>query len=275
MIRTTPPIALTIAGSDPSGGAGIQADIKTFTALGVYGASVLTALTAQNTRGVTAIYKIPADFIAAQFDAVVSDLAVAAVKTGMLADVETVMTVAALLARLKPAHLVVDPVMVATSGDRLLDEAAIAAVRTHLIPLATVVTPNLLEAAALLDTTVAVSEDMMIAQARALLALGCGAVLLKGGHATGPEAIDVLVWADGEARFSQPRIATRNTHGTGCSLAAAIAAELAKGLSLHAAVQQAKDFVWRAIASGAQMRIGAGNSPIDHLFIVRNTDDDA
>jgi hydroxymethylpyrimidine/phosphomethylpyrimidine kinase len=275
MIRTTPPIALTIAGSDPSGGAGIQADIKTFTALGVYGASVLTALTAQNTRGVTAIYKIPADFIAAQFDAVVSDLAVAAVKTGMLADVETVMTVAALLARLRPAHLVVDPVMVATSGDRLLDEAAIAAVRTHLIPLATVVTPNLLEAAALLDTTVAVSEDMMIAQARALLALGCGAVLLKGGHATGPEAIDVLVWADGEARFSQPRIATRNTHGTGCSLAAAIAAELAKELSFHAAVQQAKDFVWRAIASGAQMRIGAGNSPIDHLFIVRNTDDDA
>lgn len=270
----TPPVALTIAGSDPSGGAGIQADLKTFTALGVYGATVITALTAQNTRGVTGVHKVPADFIAAQFDAVTSDLNVAAVKTGMLADVETVMAVAQRLKRSgvgnkRLANLVVDPVMVATSGDRLIDGNAIAAVRAMLIPLADLITPNLPEAAALLETDIATSDAAMIAQARLLLQLGCRAVLLKGGHGTGSDAIDYLVTVDSEHRFSSPRVATRNTHGTGCTLAAAIAAGLAKSLTLHDAVQQAKAFVWAALTSGAHHKIGSGAGPVDHLFHVR------
>ncbi|MEQ1651173.1 MAG: bifunctional hydroxymethylpyrimidine kinase/phosphomethylpyrimidine kinase [Hyphomicrobium sp.] len=271
MTPTRPPIALTIAGSDPSGGAGIQADLKTFTALGVYGASVITALTAQNTVGVSGVYKIPAKFIAEQFEAVTSDLRVSAVKTGMLADVETVTLVAHLLARMKPAHLVVDPVMVATSGDRLVDADAVNAVRTALVPLADVITPNLPEAAALLETVVATSEDQMMAQARQLLALGCKAVLLKGGHGNGPEAVDILITASHAIKFTRPRIATHNTHGTGCTLAAAIAAGLAQQLPLETAVQNAKDFVWSALASGAHLKIGAGSGPVDHLFDLRKT----
>ncbi len=193
MIKLPPAIALTIAGSDPSGGAGIQADLKTFSAFGVYGASVITALTAQNTVGVTGVHKVPADFIRRQFDAVTSDLVVAAVKTGMLGDVETVLTVAALLRKSKLANVVVDPVMVATSGDRLLDDSAIVAVREALIPLANIITPNLPEAAALLELPEAVTEDQMIDHARRLLAFGPGAVLLKGGHGEGGEAVDILV----------------------------------------------------------------------------------
>jgi hydroxymethylpyrimidine/phosphomethylpyrimidine kinase len=266
MTRLTPPIALTIAGSDPSGGAGIQADLKTFTALGVYGASVITALTAQNTRGVTGVHKVPADFIIAQFDAVTSDLAIAAVKTGMLGDVETVMTVARLLRAKKPSHLVVDPVMVATSGDRLLDENAISAVRMHLIPLASIITPNIPEAAALLDQPVATTENEMASQAQALLKLGCGAVLIKGGHGTGPDAADILVTADQVSWLRRPRIETQNTHGTGCTLAAAITAHLAQGQSLTAAVQAAKGFVWEAMQSAVSHKIGAGHGPVDHLF---------
>jgi hydroxymethylpyrimidine/phosphomethylpyrimidine kinase len=269
MTRMTPPIALTIAGSDPSGGAGIQADLKTFTALGVYGASVITALTAQNTRGVSGVRKVPAEFIAAQFVSVTSDLAVAAVKTGMLGDVETVMTVTALLKKMKPPQLVVDPVMVATSGDRLLDANAISAVRDHLIPVAGLITPNIPEAAALLETATAQTVGEMQEQGRRLLKLGCGAVLIKGGHGVGAEAVDILVTAQGAEHFSHPRIATRNTHGTGCTLAAAIAAGLANGLTLQAAVQQGKDFVWRALQSGADHKIGGGRGPVDHLFDVR------
>ena len=269
MTRTTPPIALTIAGSDPSGGAGIQADLKTFTALGVYGATVITALTAQNTLGVTGVHQVPADFIAAQFEAVTSDLMVAAVKTGMLGDVETVMTVAGLLSRLKPPFLVADPVMVATSGDRLLDANAISAVREELIPLASLITPNIPEAAALLEEAPAVAELDMERQARQLLKLGCGAVLIKGGHGEGSEAADILVTADGVRWFRRPRIDTRNTHGTGCTLAAAITAGLAQGLELDAAIDQAKAFVWAALKSGADQKIGRGNSPVDHLFNVR------
>lgn len=267
----TPPIALTIAGSDPSGGAGIQADLKTFTALGVYGASVITALTAQNTRGVTGVMKVPAGFIAAQFDAVTSDLAIGAIKTGMLADAETVTCVSALLSRLRGVPIVVDPVMVATSGDRLLDESAVAAVRERLIPLASLITPNLPEAAALLSTDVARSDAEMIAQAEALLQLGCAAVLIKGGHGGGDEAVDYLVTTAGDrARLSAPRIATRNTHGTGCTLAAAIAANLASGGALTDGVRAAKAFVWSAITSAATQQIGGGNGPVDHLFSVRN-----
>jgi hydroxymethylpyrimidine/phosphomethylpyrimidine kinase len=269
MARATPPIALTIAGSDPSGGAGIQADLKTFAVLGVYGASVITALTAQNTVGVTGVHKVPADFIKAQFDAVTSDLAIAAVKTGMLSDAETVRAVASLLAGLGPPHLVVDPVMVATSGDRLLDENAISAVRDKLIPLADLITPNLQEAAALLGVAVATTESAMEDQAQKMLGLGCGAVLIKGGHGAGATAVDILVTVHKVLRYERPRIETSNTHGTGCTLAAAITAQLAKGATLAAAVERSKDFVWSALQSGADHKIGAGNGPVDHLFHVR------
>lgn len=266
---TTPPIALTIAGSDPSGGAGIQADLKTFAALGVYGASIITALTAQNTKGVTGVFAIPPDFIRAQFDAVMSDLTVGAVKTGMLADAATVDAVTDALQHSKPPHIVVDPVMVATSGDRLIDSAAVTAVRNRLIPCATVITPNLPEAAALLETSIARSPDAMRDQAKALLQLGCGAVLLKGGHGEGDQALDLLVTASEEMHLVKPRIKTQNTHGTGCTLAAAIAAHLANGLTLPAAAEAAKDFVWQALRSAATQQIGAGHGPVDHLFSVR------
>lgn len=270
-MSATPPIAMTIAGSDPSGGAGIQADLKTFTALGVYGATIITALTAQNTVGVTGVMKVPIEFIRAQFDAVTSDLSVNAVKTGMLADTETVATVAALLARLRDVPIVVDPVMVATSGDRLIDESAVAAVREQLVPLASIITPNLPEAAALLGCSAASNEIEMVEQCRELLQLGCGAVLLKGGHGDGAFAVDVLALGKGEViRLSQPRIATRNTHGTGCTLAAAIAAKLASGTGLEDSVRAAKAFVWSAINAAAAQQIGSGSGPVDHLFSVGN-----
>ena len=269
MNTPSPPIALTIAGSDSSGGAGIQADLKTFTALGVYGASVITALTAQNTMGVTGVHTVPPEFIEAQFDAVAIDLKIGAIKTGMLGDKATVLTIARLLTREKPRPLVVDPVMVATSGDILLGPDAIAAVRSSLIPLATLITPNVAEAAALLDMPLAQTDAEMVVQAQALMQFGCRAVLLKGGHGSGDEAIDYLVTADELHRVTRPRIATNNTHGTGCTLSAAIAAGLAQGLELFAAVRLAKDFVWQALQSGAHFKVGCGNSPVDHLFNVR------
>ena len=262
------PIALTIAGSDPSGGAGIQADLKTFTVLGVYGASVITALTAQNTRGVTGVHKVPADFIAAQFAAVSCDLNIAAAKTGMLGDEETVRTVARLIAGAKLKAVVVDPVMVATSGDVLLAPDAIAAVRSLMLPLATLITPNLPEAAKLLDQPVAMTDAEAEHQAQDLLNFGCGAVLLKGGHGEGAQAVDYLVSRAGTIRLSKPRIATRNTHGTGCTLAAAVTAGLALGLTLETAVHRAKDFVWGALGAGADLQIGGGTGPVDHLFAI-------
>lgn len=262
----TPPMALTVAGSDPSGGAGIQADLKTFTALGVYGASVITALTAQNTRGVTGIVKLETDFIRAQFDAVTSDLAISAMKTGMLADAATVTTVAALIEGWGKGPVVVDPVMVATSGDVLLEPDAIEAVRRRLLPLAAVITPNLPEAATLLGCPMASGEQDLIEQGRALLAFGCKSVLIKGGHGGSAEAVDYLVTANGTQRFAAARIATRNTHGTGCTLSAAIAAGLAKGDAVADAVGAAKEFVTNALISGAELAVGGGNGPVDHLF---------
>ncbi len=267
MTRTRP-VALTIAGSDPSGGAGIQADLKTFTALGVYGASVITALTAQNTMGVTGVHKVPADFIRAQFVAVTSDLNVAAAKTGMLGDEETVLTVSNLIGNGRLGPVVVDPVMVATSGDVLLAPSAIAAVRDVLLPLAAVITPNLHEAARLLDRPVAETEADMQHQAEALLRFGCGAVLLKGGHAIGADAVDILATPSAMLRLSKPRIDTRNTHGTGCTLAAALTARLARGRPLDEAAKSAKDYLWRALESGAAMRFGAGTGPVDHLAVL-------
>jgi hydroxymethylpyrimidine/phosphomethylpyrimidine kinase len=264
------PVALTIAGSDPSGGAGIQADLKTFAALGVYGASVITALTAQNTRGVTAVHTVPAPFIAAEIEAVASDLDIRATKTGMLGDRATVEGVAAGIRRFRLSPLVVDPVMVATSGDVLIEPEAIDAVRTILLPLASLITPNLHEAARMLDEGVAATETEMMRQAVRLLKLGPKAVLVKGGHGSGDEAVDVLVSAAGETlRLAKPRIATRHTHGTGCTLSAAIAAHLALGASLGAAVARAKEYLWQALLAGRDLGIGQGAGPVDHAFALR------
>ncbi len=262
----TTPIALTIAGSDSSGGAGIQADMKTFSALGVYGASVITALTAQNTRDVTAIHELPPAFVAAQMDAVFSDLAIAAVKIGMLSNATIVAAVAAGLERHKQANVVLDPVMVATSGRPLLAPDAIETLRAELLPRAVVVTPNLPEAAALLNTAEATDEGEMLRQADRLIGLGANAVLMKGGHARGAESIDLLVTATASIRVIGERIATRNTHGTGCTLSAAIAAGLAKGRGLTEAVRDAKEYVTSAIAAADRLAIGSGAGPLHHFY---------
>jgi hydroxymethylpyrimidine/phosphomethylpyrimidine kinase len=257
-------IAVTIAGSDSSGGAGIQADLKTFAALGVYGASIITALTAQNTNNVSAIHNVPADFIAAQIDAVFADLDVGAVKIGMLGNAATIEVVGAGIDRHHAHNVVLDPVMVASTGADLLQADAIDALRT-LISRASLITPNLLEAAVLLDVPAARDEDEMREQGRKLLALGPGAVLIKGGHAVGPESVDLLVDADGHTRFAAPRIATRNTHGTGCTLSAAIAAGLAKGQALDDSVGEAKAYVSAAIAAADRLKIGSGRGPLHHF----------
>ena len=261
----TTPIALTIAGSDSSGGAGIQADLKTFAALGVYGASVITALTAQNTNGVSGIHAVPAGFVTAQIDAVFSDLQVDAVKIGMAAELAIIDAIAAGLARWSPKHVVLDPVMVATSGDRLLATEAVDALRTKLMPRASLVTPNLPEAAALLDEAVALSESAIESQGKRLLALGCRAVLIKGGHGQGAESIDYLVSSGGTIALAAPRVATKNTHGTGCSLSSAIAAGLAKGEDMESAVRNAKAWVHAAIAAADRFSVGHGHGPIHHF----------
>ena len=258
-------IAVTIAGSDSGGGAGIQADLKTFSALGVYGASVITALTAQNTRGVTGIHDVPGDFIAAQIDAVFSDLAVNAVKIGMLSQPAAIRAVAAGLDRWKQTLVVLDPVMVAASGDRLLAPEAIDVLKRELFPRALVVTPNLPEAAALLDAPVATNEAEMRAQAEKLLALGARTVLIKGGHADGPESVDLLVSPTACARLIAERVPTGNTHGTGCTLSSAIAAGLAKGQRLAEAVADAKQYVTEAIRAADELAIGAGHGPVHHF----------
>ena len=262
-------IALTVAGSDSSGGAGIQADLKTFSAFGVYGASVITALTAQNTLGVQGIHAVPAGFVAAQLEAVLSDLDVAAIKTGMLADAGIVEAVAGALRTVPSLPLIVDPVMVATSGDVLLRPEAVGALQREIIPLATLITPNLAEAALLLGSSMAGSEAQMLDQARALLRLGCRAVLLKGGHAGGEAALDVLVDAAGAERLTLPRLDTPHTHGTGCTLSAAIAALLARGAPLAEAVRRAKAYVWQGLQHGRGLGVGHGRGPLDHLFGIR------
>jgi hydroxymethylpyrimidine/phosphomethylpyrimidine kinase len=261
----TIPIALTIAGSDPSGGAGIQADLKTFAAFGVYGASVITALTAQNTQGVSGIHRVPAEFVSAQVDAVFSDLDVKAVKIGMVAQGSVIDAIAAGLQRWSPKHVVVDPVMVATSGDRLLMPDAVNALRQKLIPRAQILTPNLPEAAALLDEPIASSVADIARQGARLLAMGCGAVLIKGGHGQGAESIDYLIAKEGIVVLPAPRIATQNTHGTGCSLSSAIAAGLAKGDELDAAVRNAKRWISAAIAAADSLDVGRGHGPIHHF----------
>jgi hydroxymethylpyrimidine/phosphomethylpyrimidine kinase len=261
----TTPIALTIAGSDSSGGAGIQADLKTFAALGVYGASVITALTAQNTAGVSAIHQVPPEFVAAQMDAVFSDLSIGAVKIGMVAQAGTIEAIEAGLAHWSPKYVILDPVMVASSGDRLLAAEAVAALRSKLIPRASLITPNLPEAAALLDEPIAEGEAAIESQGKRLLELGCSAVLIKGGHGQGAESIDYLITAKAIVALAAPRIATRNTHGTGCSLSSAVAAGLAKGEEMETAVRNAKAWVSAAIAAADRLGVGQGHGPIHHF----------
>ena len=259
------PVALTIAGSDSGGGAGIQADLKTFSALGAYGASVITALTAQNTQGVSGIHDVPPDFVTAQMDAVYSDLTVAATKIGMLSVPATIAAVAAGLARHDARNIVLDPVMVAASGDALLKPEAVDTLKRLLIPRALVVTPNLGEAAALTGTALARDEVAMRRQGEMILTFGPRAVLVKGGHSEGDEAVDILVDGDGIRRFAAPRVATRSTHGTGCTLSAAIAAHLAHGKPLVEAITTAKDYVTAAIAAADALQVGRGRGPVHHF----------
>lgn len=257
------PVALTIAGSDSGGGAGIQADLKTFHQFGVFGTSVIVAVTAQNTLGVTAVHDIPAHVVTAQLEALASDLPPHATKTGMLSSPELVETVAAGIAQWNLPNVVVDPVIIATSGDRLLTVEAERSVAERLIPLATVVTPNLHEAGSLVGGPVTTVDEMEHA-GRVLVDRGAQAALIKGGHldATG-ELVDVLVTSGGTRHFTHPKLATSSTHGTGCTLSSAIAAELARGMPLIAAVAAAVDFVQRAIAAAPGM--GGGHGPLNHF----------
>ncbi len=256
-------IALTIAGSDSGGGAGIQADLKAFSALGVYGASVITALTAQNTRAVTMVEPASPAMIRAQIDAVFDDLAVGAVKLGMLGGVESIAAVQAGLQG-RDVPVVLDPVMIAKSGARLLAPEAMSALRM-LLPQVALLTPNLPEAAALLDQPMALTPERMRAQGEALLDLGPAAVLMKGGHADGPVCVDLLVTRTGVHSLEAPRQATRNTHGTGCSLSAAIAAGLAQGADLAAATTRAHGWLQGAIRAADRLGVGQGHGPVHHF----------
>ena len=257
--------ALTIAGSDSGGGAGIQADLKTFSAQGVYGASVITALTAQNTRGVRAIHDLPADFITQQIDAVFDDIHIHAVKIGMLSQPPVIEAVAAGLERHGAEIVVVDPVMVATSGDVLLRPEAVDVLRDRLLPMALVITPNLPEAGVLLDDAPATDEASMAAACERLLSLGPRWVLLKGGHLRGPESVDLLAGGGDIMRLAAPRVATTNTHGTGCTLASAVAAGLARGLDVIDAVNQAKTYLSAALAAADSLDVGSGHGPVHHF----------
>ena len=259
--------ALTIAGTDPSGGAGIQADLKTFSALGAYGCSVITALVAQNTRGVQSVYRIEPDFVVAQLDSVFSDVRIDTTKIGMLAETDIVEAVAERLARYRVANVVLDTVMLAKSGDPLLSASAVETLRQRLLPQVSLITPNLPEAAALLDAPHARTEREMLEQGRALLALGCGAVLMKGGHLDDAESPDWLFTREGEQRFTTPRVQTKNTHGTGCTLSSAIASNLAKGYDLDTSVERAKAYISGALA--AMLDLGHGSGPMDHMFALK------
>lgn len=263
--QPAPPVALTIAGSDSGGGAGIQADLKTFSALGVFGASAITALTAQNTRGVFAVEAPSPAFVSAQIAVVLDDLDVGAIKTGMLFSAEIVSAVADCLEKRPEIPLILDPVMVATSGDALIRQDAVALVIERLFPRAALITPNLAEAGFLTGLAPATDLAEMEAQGRALLARGARAVLMKGGHSEGDEAADLLITPQGRRSFSAPRIATINTHGTGCSLSAAIAAHLARGFALEEAIAASKTWLTAALAAARDQRLGAGAGPVQHF----------
>ena len=264
---TTHVSALTIAGSDSGGGAGIQADLKTFSALGVYGTSAITAITAQNTRGVFAVEPVSPATVSAQIAAVLEDIPPQAIKIGMLASPEIVAAVAAAIEGYG-GPVVLDPVMVAKSGDALLAQEAEAALIERLLPRADVLTPNLPEAARLLGHVQARDANETETQGQALLGLGARAVVMKGGHAEGPSCIDRLVTASGVTALELPRLATRNTHGTGCSLSSAIAAELAKGADVEAAVRRAQAWLHCAIRAADGLGIGSGHGPVHHFHEV-------
>ena len=260
---------MTIAGSDSGGGAGIQADLKTFAALGVYGTSVLTAITSQNTLGVTDVLELPTSLIRSQFDAVISDIGTDVVKTGMLSSSEIIRTVADVIKERSIEKLVVDPVMVAKGGDRLLQEEATDTLRTILIPLAMVVTPNVPEAEVLTGEKIESLDDARVA-AREIVGMGAKAVVVKGGHLEG-SATDVLYDGHGFTEFTSERINTTNTHGTGCTFASATAAGLAKGLSIADAVSQAKEYVTETIRHNFPM--GQGHGPLNHFYMLWDRSD--
>ncbi|MCG9577031.1 bifunctional hydroxymethylpyrimidine kinase/phosphomethylpyrimidine kinase [Vibrio tubiashii] len=265
--QDTTPIVLTIAGSDSGGGAGIQADIKAISATGSYACSVITAITSQNTQGVSAIHPIPLEHIESQLDAVFTDLNVVAVKVGMLADAEIIKVVAAKIRQYQPKHLVVDPVMVATSGDLLLEQSAISTLKQELLPLADLITPNLPEGAALIGGEVPQDEDQMGAMIESLRALGAKAVLLKGGHLEKDQnSNDLLIEQESSELLSAKRVVTKNTHGTGCTLSSAIASYLAQGNRLHKAVYLGKQYISQAIAHADQLDVGQGHGPVHHFF---------
>jgi hydroxymethylpyrimidine/phosphomethylpyrimidine kinase len=256
---------LSIAGSDPSGGAGIQADLKAFAACGVYGMAAITALTAQNTQGVVGVHAVPPDFVASQIRTILADIRVDAIKIGMIANAGIAEAVADVLASQSGIPIVLDPVMVAKGGAPLLADNAVIAMRGRLLPLATLLTPNIPEAATLLGEAEADSRDVMLEQASRLMQLGAGAVLVKGGHLQSAESPDVLVTAQGATWFESERIATRNTHGTGCTLSSAIAAGLAKGLTMEDAVAAAKTYIRGAVRGADMLSVGTGHGPLHHF----------
>lgn len=262
----TPKRVLTIAGSDSGGGAGIQADLKTYSALGCFGTSAITAITAQNTVGVTAIHPVPPDVIVAQIKAVVEDIGTDAVKIGMLHDSDVIRAVARTLAEHDLKNIVLDPVMVATSGDRLLQDSAITSLIQELIPLADVITPNIPEAEILLGRKLEHQADLPEA-ARELARLGCRSVLLKAGHLSEKRLVDIFHFAEDDqiVELVSQRLETPNTHGTGCTLSSAMAAYLARGESLTEAARLAKDYITQAIVAGSEYRIGQGHGPVHHF----------
>ena len=259
------PRAMSIAGSDSGGGAGIQADLKTFAALGVYGSSVITAVTAQNTVGVTGVHELPVEMVAAQIEAVLSDIGADAVKTGMLASTDIIETVARELTHFRVDRLVVDPVMVAKSGDRLLRDDAVDSLRHSLVPLASVLTPNIPEAETMAEMEIGSRDDMRRAAER-LVGMGARAVVVKGGHMPG-DPVDLFYDGREFREFTAPRIETRNTHGTGCTFASAIAASLAKGMDVADAVAAAKEYVTKAIQHSFD--VGQGHGPLNHFYAMR------
>jgi hydroxymethylpyrimidine/phosphomethylpyrimidine kinase len=259
------PTALSIAGSDPSGGAGIQAELKTFSAFGVYGMCAITALTAQNTTGVSGVFPVPADFVAEQIEMVFADVRVNAVKIGMIVNAEIATSVAAVLRKHNDTPIVLDPVMIAKGGHQLLQADAVSALKEQLLPLAKILTPNLPEAASLLGVSVAKTRQEIEQQGQALLRLGPKAVLMKGGHLEGDESPDLLVSETGSLWLESQRIKTKNTHGTGCTLSAAITAELAKGQPLEDAVKNAKSYLLGAIKAADSLQIGSGHGPTHHF----------
>lgn len=256
------PKVLSIAGSDPSGGAGIQADLKTFSALGAYGMAAITALTAQNTQGVAGVYELPAEFVAKQIETVFEDIEVNAVKIGMAGSPETIKAIAGVLKKYKPRFVVLDPVMVAQSGDRLISDESIAALKKYLLPLATIVTPNIPEAEVLLGKKIGAA---LTEAAIELVGMGAASVLLKGGHMQGPIAIDVYADHHGRSVLESARVKTKNNHGTGCTLASALACFLAQGIDGEQAAIKAKDYITNALRGSDQLEVGNGHGPVHHF----------